>query len=73
LQQALIELIGEQGYEAITIQEIVDRANVGRTTFYLHYTSKDIYSCTATTPLLAGSIASTLFREKNCCQKRQWG
>src|SRR5258708_2647627 len=41
LQTALIELIGECGYDAITIQDIVDRANVGRTTFYLHYTSKD--------------------------------
>jgi AcrR family transcriptional regulator len=41
LQKALIELIGERGYDAITIQDIVDRANVGRTTFYLHYDSKD--------------------------------
>jgi len=41
LQKALIELIGERRYDAITIQEIIDRANVGRTTFYLHYRSKD--------------------------------
>src|SRR5215510_840821 len=41
LQKALIELIRERGYDAITIQDIVDRANVGRTTFYLHYSSKD--------------------------------
>src|SRR5262245_45701771 len=41
LQKALIELIGEGGYDAITIQDIVSRANVGRTTFYLHYSSKD--------------------------------
>jgi AcrR family transcriptional regulator len=41
LQKALIELISERGYDAITIQDIVDRANVGRTTFYLHYNSKD--------------------------------
>ena len=41
LQKALIELISERGYDAITIQDIVDRANVGRTTFYLHYKSKD--------------------------------
>ena len=41
LQKALIGLIGEHGYDAITIQDIVDRANVGRTTFYLHYNSKD--------------------------------
>jgi AcrR family transcriptional regulator len=41
LQKALIELVGERGYDAITIQDIVDRANIGRTTFYLHYKSKD--------------------------------
>jgi len=41
LQKALIELISVRGYDAITIQDIVDRANVGRTTFYLHYSSKD--------------------------------
>src|SRR6266496_884773 len=40
LERALIELIGERGYDAITIQDIVDRANVGRTTFYQHYSSK---------------------------------
>ncbi|GAC1354955.1 MAG: TetR/AcrR family transcriptional regulator [Herpetosiphon sp.] len=41
LQQALIELISERGYAATTVQDIVDRAAVGRTTFYLHYSSKD--------------------------------
>lgn len=41
LQKALIDLIDEKGYEAITISDIVERANVGRTTFYAHYTSKD--------------------------------
>ena len=41
LQKSLIELIGERGYDAITIQDIADRANLGRTTFYLHYNSKD--------------------------------
>lgn len=41
LQKALIELINERGYAAITIQDIVDRANVGRTTFYVYYTGKD--------------------------------
>ncbi len=41
LQKSLIDLIGERGYDAITIQDIVDRANVARTTFYVHYSSKD--------------------------------
>jgi hypothetical protein len=41
LQRALIDLIRERRYADITMQDIVDRANVGRTTFYLHFTSKD--------------------------------
>lgn len=40
LQNALQTLMLEKGFEAITIQEIADRANVGRGTFYLHYTDK---------------------------------
>jgi AcrR family transcriptional regulator len=40
LRRALVELILERGYEAITIQEIIDRANVGRSTFYAHYLDK---------------------------------
>jgi len=41
LQKALIELTSERDYDAITIQDIIDRANVGRTTFYKHFNSKD--------------------------------
>lgn len=41
LQSSLIDLMSERSYDAITIQDIVDRANIGRTTFYLHYNSKD--------------------------------
>lgn len=41
LQQALIALIRERRYEDITVQEIAERANVGRTTFYLHFNNKD--------------------------------
>jgi AcrR family transcriptional regulator len=41
LQRALLSLIRDKSYEAITIQDICDAANVGRSTFYAHYTSKD--------------------------------
>lgn len=41
LQKALVELISERGYDMTTIQDISQRANVGRTTFYLHYKGKD--------------------------------
>lgn len=40
LHHALISLIIEKGYEAITVQDIIDRANVGRSTFYAHYVGK---------------------------------
>lgn len=41
LQKTLIELMRERDYDSITIQQIVDRANIGRTAFYLHYSNKD--------------------------------
>jgi AcrR family transcriptional regulator len=41
LHDALISLILEKKYESITVQEILDRADVGRSTFYLHFQDKD--------------------------------
>lgn len=41
LQEAMFSLISEQGYESIAIQDITERANLGRTTFYLHYRDKE--------------------------------
>ena len=41
LREALMELILEEGYDAISIQDITDKANLGRATFYLHFKDKD--------------------------------
>jgi AcrR family transcriptional regulator len=41
LQQALMSLILRKRYEAITVDDICKAANVGRSTFYAHYRSKD--------------------------------
>jgi AcrR family transcriptional regulator len=38
---ALMALIEERGYENITVQDILDRADVGRSTFYAHFRDKD--------------------------------
>ena len=41
LQDAMISMIIEKGYEATTVQDIIDRANVGRATFYAHFADKE--------------------------------
>ena len=41
LQQALIELIPERGFAAITVDDVCKRADVGRSTFYTHYADKE--------------------------------
>lgn len=37
LRQAFISLILERGYHAVTIRAVVERAGVGRSTFYIHF------------------------------------
>ena len=41
LHDAFLELVIEKGYEKTTIQDILDRADVGRSTFYVHYRDKE--------------------------------
>jgi len=41
LLNSLIQLILEKGYETIIVQDIIDRANVGRSTFYAHFQDKE--------------------------------
>jgi AcrR family transcriptional regulator len=41
LGSALVELIQEKSIDDVTVQEVLDRAKIGRSTFYLHFRDKD--------------------------------
>ncbi len=41
VSSAFAELLGEKPYEEILVQDILDRADIGRTTFYAHYFDKE--------------------------------
>ena len=41
LHRALLSLIRERGFEALSVQDIIDRADVGRATFYAHFDNKE--------------------------------
>ena len=41
LGDALVALMQEKPFDTITVQDVLDRARVGRSTFYAHYSDKD--------------------------------
>jgi AcrR family transcriptional regulator len=41
LSDAILTLIVERGYDAVSVQEIAERADLNRATFYLHFTNKE--------------------------------
>ena len=42
IYQAFLQLLNAKGYETTTVQDIIDLADVGRSTFYCHYESKEL-------------------------------
>jgi AcrR family transcriptional regulator len=55
LKKAFVDLLLSKGYAAISVHDIAERANVGRSTFYMHFRSREdlLHACLArpSTPL----------------------
>jgi AcrR family transcriptional regulator len=58
LHEALASLIHEKDYDAILVKEILNRANIGRSTFYTHFRDKDDLLASGMHDMLA-SVQST--------------
>lgn len=41
LRESLLELVAEKGYDRVTVQDVIDRADLSRATFYAHFRDKD--------------------------------
>lgn len=68
LAWSLGQLIIEKGYDSVTINDILNRANVGRSTFYSHYESKE--------QLLLGNINflnNIVFNHTDASENQYWG
>lgn len=66
LGDALVALIEEKPIDKITVQEVLDRATVGRSTFYLHYRDmNDLFLCVLEDGLEMWSTALIRRQEKS--------
>lgn len=57
IYQAFLHLLNQQNYDTITVQDIIDLADVGRSTFYSHFESKEMLLEEVCEDLFAHSFA----------------
>jgi len=66
LGDALVALMQEKPIDQVTVQEVLDRAAVGRSTFYLHFRDKnDLFLCILEDGLEMWSTALIRSKEKS--------
>jgi len=54
LMSAFVQILLEEGFESVSVERVAARANVGRSTFYMHYKSKeDILRQSMTNPSIS--------------------
>jgi AcrR family transcriptional regulator len=57
IEEALIELVLERGYEKVSVEDITERADVARATFYAHYANKEALLSAIFSRLIEGLLA----------------
>src|SRR6202140_3209752 len=68
LGDALITLMQEKPFETITVQQVLDRAGIGRSTFYAHYRDKNDLFLSDLEDFL-GSMSTLLLRQREASNR----
>lgn len=72
LREALHSLIHERDYDSIAVKEILDRADVGRSAFYMHFRDKDELLVSALHEILGNVPSSRPLADGNRDEKLLW-
>ena len=56
LRAAFVALMAERGWDRVSVQDVCDRANVGRSTFYTHFADKEEHRDPVTPAKLEGLV-----------------
>ncbi len=64
IYQAFTALLKSESYSKITVQQIIDRADIGRTTFYSHFETKDALLQWFCTEIFEHIFSEDLHKEK---------
>jgi len=72
LREALVSLIHEKPYDTIAVTEILERANVGRSTFYTHFQDKDELLASGVHDMLGSAQSAALSSSAKGSERIIW-